>query len=138
MGVVPEKTDGRADHGAAEDGHLRDLGHFRELEIIGKNGVPADIGKNGERSGGDDGAADREPVEAVGKVHGIAGANNDERDKRNERQKRQRRQLAVMQAADHQVRPEVLQERNNQAGGIQAVSLQCTQGTPPTAMAARN
>ena len=44
-----------------------------------------------------------------------------------ERQKRQRRQIAVVQPADDQVRPEMLEERHDQARRIQAVGLQGAQ-----------
>ena len=91
MRVIPEKSDGRANHGTAEDGHLRDLWHLRELEVIGENGVPADIRQYGKGAGGDNGTADRQAIEAVCKVDGIAGTNDNESDKRDERQKGQRR-----------------------------------------------
>ncbi len=100
-----------------------DLGHLGQLKIVGENRVPADVGEHGQRAGGDDRAADGQPVEAVGEVHRVAGADNDDRDKEHERQKRQRRKIAVVPAADHQVRAEMLEERHDQARRIQPVGL---------------
>ena len=90
MRVVPEKTNGGAHHGAAKNGQLRDLRHLGQFQIIGENRVAADISQHRKRSGRDHGAADRQAVKAVGKVHGVAGADDDQHDKDEERQKRQR------------------------------------------------
>ena len=87
VGVVPEKADGGADHGAAEDGELGDFGHVLEFEVVGKDDVAADIGEHGERAGGDDGAADGEAVKAVGQVDGVGGADEDKDDKDDKGQK---------------------------------------------------
>ncbi len=78
MGVVPEKPDGSADHGAAEDGEFADHGHALEFEVVGKDDVAADVGEHGERAGGDDGAADGQAVETVGEVNGVGGAHEHE------------------------------------------------------------
>ena len=64
-----------------------------EFEVIGKDDVAADIGEHGERAGGDDGAADGQPVEAVGKVDGVGGADQHKDDKDDEGQKRQKAQV---------------------------------------------
>ena len=77
MGVVPEKADGGADHGAAEDGQLAHHGHALEFEVVGKDDVAADVGEHGQRAGGDDGAADGQPVQPVGQVDGIGGKDQD-------------------------------------------------------------
>ena len=71
VSVVPEKADGGADHGSAEDGQFADEGHALQFEVVGKDDVAADVGEHGERAGGDDGAADGESVEAVGEVDGV-------------------------------------------------------------------
>ena len=87
VGVVPEKADGGADHGAAEDGEFADHGHALEFEVVGKDDVAADVGEDGERAGGDDGAADGEAVEAVGEVDGVGGAHQHEDDEGDKGQK---------------------------------------------------
>ncbi len=87
VGVIPEKADGGADHGAAEDGELADHGHALQLEVVGEDDVAADVGEHGERAGGDDGAADGEAVEAVGEVDGVGGAHEHEDDEGDEGQK---------------------------------------------------
>ena len=51
--------------------------------------MAADIGQHRQRAGRDDGAADRQAVEAVGQVHRVAGAGDDEHHEDHERQERQ-------------------------------------------------
>src|SRR5664279_6558479 len=127
MCVVPEKPDGGADHRPAEDGHLRDLGHMGKLEVIGKHGVAADVGEHRERSSSNYSAANRQSIETIGEIHGVAGAHNDDGHEREERQKRQWRKIAVVQSADHQVWPEMLEEGHNQTSGVQPMGFQSTQ-----------
>ena len=88
VGVVPEKADGGADHGAAEDGELADDGHALQFEVVGEDDVAADVGEHGERAGRDDGAADGEAVEAVGEVDGVGGAHQNEDDEARQRAQR--------------------------------------------------
>ena len=81
--------------------------------------MAADVGKHGERSGGDHRAADGQAVQTVGEVHGVAGSHNHEHHENHERQKRQRPELRIVpQAVDHQVGPELLEERHHQVGGV--------------------
>ena len=53
--------------------------HVAEFEVIGKDDVAADIREHGERARGNDGAADGQAVEAVGEIHRVrrAGENDD-------------------------------------------------------------
>ena len=62
------------DHRSAEYRQLAGQRHALQLKIIGEDHVAADIGQHGERAGGDDGAADREAIETVGQIHGVARA----------------------------------------------------------------
>ena len=94
MGVVPEKADGRAHHGSAEDGELADQGHALQFEIVGEDDVAADVGEHGQRAGGDDGAADGEAVEAVGEVDGVGRAHQHEDDEDDEGHKGEQSQDA--------------------------------------------
>ena len=66
VGVVPEKTNARSYHRSAEDGEFGDQRHALKLEVVGEDDVAADVGENGECAGGDDCAADGEPVKAIG------------------------------------------------------------------------
>ena len=93
MGVVPEKSDGCAHHGAAEDGQLADHGHALQFKVVGKDHVAADIGEHGQRAGGDDGAADGQTVEAVGQVHRVRRADQHKDDPNDKGQKRQEAQV---------------------------------------------
>src|SRR6266481_521597 len=72
MGVVPQESDGRAHHGTAENRQFADLRHTLQFEVGGEGSVPADIGQDRQRTGGDHGASDGEAVQSVGEVDGIA------------------------------------------------------------------
>ena len=91
VGVVPEKADAGADHGAAEDGDFADHRHALQFEIIGEDGIAAHVGKHGERRRSDDGATDGQPIQPVGEVHRVAGADDDQGDEDDERQVRRAR-----------------------------------------------
>ena len=124
MGVIPEEADGSADHRSAEDGDLADHGHTLQLEVVGKDDVAADIGEHGERAGGDDGAADGEPVQAVRQVDGVAGTHehkHDEDDERDEREPVHMRDDA--HPVPDKVWTEVFGERNDQARGVKAATF---------------
>ncbi len=127
MRVVPEKADGRADHRSAEDRHFGHLRHARQFEIVGKLSVPADVGEHGQRTGRDHRASDRQAVEAVSEIDGVGRSHKHERHEEKERQESQRPQVRVLQAADHQVGPEVLGEGDDQPRGVQRVFLQTDQ-----------
>ena len=86
VGVVPEKADGRANHGSAEDGEFANHGHALEFKVVGEDNVAADVGEYSERTSGDDGAADGEAVEAVGEVDGVGGTHEHEDDEGHEGQ----------------------------------------------------
>src|SRR5215831_11881236 len=100
MRVIPQKSYGGTDQRATEDGHLRYLGHLGKLEIIGKLGVTTDIGEHGESPSGDHGAANRQPVQTVSEVDGVAGTHDHQRHKYKEWQKRERPKMCVLQTSD--------------------------------------
>jgi len=127
MGVIPEEANGRADHGAAENRQLRDLGNLGNLQVVSEQGMSTDVGQHGQRPGRDHGAANRQAVEAVGEVHGIARTDDDDHHEDQERNEGYRPKMRVLQAADHQVRPEMLEKRHNQPRGVQAIALQADQ-----------
>src|ERR1017187_1705188 len=125
MRVVPEKSYGGADHGSAEDSELTDLRHALQFEIGRKRGVAAEVGEDGERSGGDHGATDGETVEAVGKIHGVAGPDNHDDNEDHEGQKGEGPQMRIRRPSLHyQVGPKLLKEWNQQAGGVLSAILQ--------------
>src|SRR5579863_977016 len=74
VGVVPEKADRGAHHGSAKDGELADAVKMRKFKVVGEDHVPADVSQDGKRTGGNDGAADGQAVEAVGEIDGVGGA----------------------------------------------------------------
>jgi hypothetical protein len=57
--------------------------------------MAADVGKHRQRAGRDQRAADGQPVEAVGQVDRVAGADEHEDDEDDEGQKRNRPQMRM-------------------------------------------
>src|ERR1700681_587162 len=103
MRVVPEKANGRTDHGSAEDSKLTDLRHALQFEVGCKSGVPAEVGENCERSRCDHRTADGEPVKSVGKIHGVARCDNHKHNKTDEWQEGQRPEVRMScPSLDHQ------------------------------------
>src|SRR6185437_16633894 len=56
MGVIPEEADAGPHHRSAENGDLADHGHSLKFKVVGKDGMSADVGEDGEGSGGGEGA----------------------------------------------------------------------------------
>src|SRR5882762_72300 len=128
MRVVPEKSNGRTDHGSAKNSELTDLRHALQFEVGCKSGVPAEVGENRERSGRDHRTADGEPIETIGEIDGVARCDNHKHNKTDERQEGQRPEVRMnRQSLDHQVRVELLEERYQQSGGILSAVLQSDQ-----------
>src|SRR5262245_39787750 len=50
-----------------------------DLQIVGEESVADEVGDEAEGGGGDNHRYDGEPIEAIGQVHGVAGADDDER-----------------------------------------------------------
>ncbi len=82
--VEPEEAEPGADQRAADHGKLAGALHEMDLQIVGKQNVADEIGDEAEGGGGDHHRHDGEAVEAVGQVHGVAGADDDEGAERNE------------------------------------------------------
>src|ERR1700757_3158829 len=123
VGVVPEEADAGADHASAEDGHLADERHALKLEVVRENDMSADVGKDGEGSGGYDGAADGEAVKAVGEIDGVARKDDDQDDEDDERQEGQQADVRnVREGAKRQMRMEAFDERNSKLGGVTALA----------------
>ena len=91
----------RAHHRSAEDRQLAHHGHALQLEVVGKDHVAADVGEHRERGGGDDGAADRQPVQPIGQVHGVRCAHQTSITKITKGSKREQRQDAESCSATH-------------------------------------
>jgi hypothetical protein len=75
---------------AAEDGQLagaRDVGH---AEVLREHRVAGDVGKDRQRGADHHGRHDRQAVEAVGQVHRVAGADDDEVGQHDEAERAQR------------------------------------------------
>src|SRR6185312_10575912 len=82
------------------------------------------VGEDGEGSGGDDGAANGEAVKAVGKVDGIAVADDDQDDENYKRDKGNEREMwDVAEKSESQMRVKMLEERHAELGGVVALRL---------------
>ena len=67
-----------ADHRAAQHRQFAGAGDVVDLQIVGEHRVADEIGDQAEACRGDHHRHDGEAVEAVGQVHGVAGADDDE------------------------------------------------------------
>ena len=81
MSVVPKKTDAGSDHGPAEDRQLGHLGHLLQLQVFGKGCVSANVSQHGKASGGNDCAANRQAIEAIGQVDRVGRAHQNQHHK---------------------------------------------------------
>ena len=72
MSVVPQKSDCRAHHGTAENRQLARQRHVLQPKIVRKGGVAADVGEDSQRTGSDHRATDRQAVQAISQIYGIA------------------------------------------------------------------
>src|ERR1700722_7825438 len=128
MRVVPEKSDGRSDHGSAKNCEFPDLRHLRQFQISREGSVPTEVSEHRERSRRDHRATDGQTVETVGKIHRIARPNNNDGDESYEWQERQRPQLRMRhQSLNHEVGIKLLEKWNHQLGGIFSAMLQKNQ-----------
>ena len=76
--VEPEEAEAGADHRAAQHRELAGAGDVVDLQIVGEARVAGEIGDDAEAQRRDHHRHDGEPVEAVGEVHRVAGADDDE------------------------------------------------------------
>src|SRR6185437_14129039 len=124
MGVVPEESDAGPDHRSAENSDFAEHGHSLKFEVVGKDGMSADVCEDGEGSGGDDGAANGEAVKAVSKVDGIAGADDDQDDENYKGDKgNERKMWDVAEKSESQMRVQVLEKGHAELGGVVALCL---------------
>ena len=110
---------------AAEDGQLADLRHAREFQIVGEDDVAAGVGEHGERAGGDDHAADGEPVQPVGEVDGVRWSHHHQRHEDAERQERQRRRSRDVQQSARSAGGWKLLDERDASGGWRIAVLRC-------------
>src|SRR6058998_516119 len=78
MTVEPEEADGRADERAAEHRQLARPAHVEDLQIVGRPEVAREVGDDAEGRARHHDGADGQPVEPVGEVHRVAGADDDQ------------------------------------------------------------
>ena len=80
-------------HGSAEDSNFAHHGHALQFKVVGKDSISADVRKHGERRGGDDGAADGQPVQPIGQIDCVAGEDDDQGNEDHEGQEGQYSQM---------------------------------------------
>ncbi len=116
----------RADHRSAKDGHLGHHRHALKLKVVRKHDMAADVGEHRQRSGSDDGAADGQSVQAIGKVYRIRRAHQDEDNKDDEGHKGEKSQMRQRCRPEmpQQVGPELLEEWDSQLRGKHTELLQ--------------
>ncbi len=110
IGVVPKESERGAHQRSAEHRQLGGLRKADQQQVLGKDAVAGDVGQRGVGRGRDREDADREAVEAVGQVHGIRFGDQHEHRER--------------EVADAEVRNQVLEEREDEPGVVEAVALQ--------------
>src|SRR5947209_18108709 len=128
MCVVPEEADARPDHRSTENSKFADHRHTLKLEIIRENDMAADVGQHRKSGGSNNRAADRQAVETVGQVHGIARACNHKHDKDDKRHEcKPMKMWNLSHPLPNQIRPEPLQEGKHQLRGVTAVDFHSEQ-----------
>src|SRR5271154_1669380 len=128
MRVVPEKSDGRSDHGSAKNRELPDLRHLLQFKIGGKSCMATEVSEHRQRPCRDHRATYGQTVETVRKIHGIARPHDNDGDEGYEWQERQRPELRVSHPSfNHQVGMKLLEKWNHQLGGIFSAVLQKNQ-----------
>ena len=88
--VEPQEAEAGAEHRAADDRKFAGARHEVDLQIVGEDRVAGEIGDDAEARRRDHHRHDGEAVEAVGQVHRIAGADDDEGGERERRTSRDR------------------------------------------------
>ena len=127
-------------HGAAENGQLADLRHVLQLQIGGEDRVAADVGQHRQRAGGDDRATDRQPVQAIGEVHGIAGERDHQGNEDQEGQEGQRPKIRVMRAVNESPDPDETRLKKGTINWVEysPCDLQSTSSASATATPTRS
>ena len=74
--VEPEEAEARADQRAAEHGKLAGAGHVMDLQIVGEHRVADQVGDQREAARGNHHRHDRQPVEPVGQIDRVRGADH--------------------------------------------------------------
>ena len=85
MRVEPQEGHARSDQCAADDGELARAGHVTEQQVGRGDAVVRQVRHDAEDERDRDGAADRQPVEAVGQVDRVAEADDPEEDQHEQR-----------------------------------------------------
>ena len=100
--------------------------------------MTGDVGENRERARGNDHAANRQPVQAVGKIHRIGRTHDDRHDKNQERQVGQRPEVRPRkQRMNHQIRMKILEEWDAELRRISAAGCERQQSEARSAKLAR-
>ncbi len=78
IGVEPQEAQAGAAQGAEEHGQLAGARHIGQEQVLGVAGVAGDVGEHRQGRRHHDGGHDGQAVQAVGEVHRVGGADDDE------------------------------------------------------------
>ena len=78
MDVEPEKSDGGPGEGEGEDRQLAPAGEVEKAQVLGPVHAPDQVREDPEGRDGQRAQTGREPVQAVGDVGGVGGADDHE------------------------------------------------------------
>ncbi len=84
--VIPQEPEATAYHSGGEDEDFAGAGDVVHVEILGKVDAAHGIGDDAERGGCDHHRHDGKPIEAIGQIHGIGRADDDDHGKGQEEQ----------------------------------------------------
>ena len=87
-GVEPQEAQPRADQRRAEHRQLAGARHEVELQVVGEDAVADEVGDQREHPGGDHHRHDGQPVQPVGQVHRVGGADHHQHRRRGGRRSR--------------------------------------------------
>ncbi|OPZ62050.1 MAG: hypothetical protein BWY86_00580 [Candidatus Aminicenantes bacterium ADurb.Bin508] len=89
IGVIPEEAHDPPDESRPEDGDLSASPDEGEDVVTRGDGVPDDVGEEGVDTDGEDGGRSKEPIHAIGDVHGVDDGEHGEDQEEEEGQGRQ-------------------------------------------------
>src|ERR1700691_2683967 len=135
--VEPQKTQPGAQYRPAQNSKFAGAGDIVNLQIIGEYRIAGQVGDHAEARGCDHHRHDGKPVEAVGQIYGVSGADNNERREQDEEpaeiddqllekrkhQRRRKRHVAELDQHDAGCTGDQRLDRQARAAGKAAVGL---------------
>src|SRR6476660_3210873 len=117
--VEPQESQSGTDHGSAQHRQFAGARDVVDVEVVREERVAREIGDEAEAQRDDDHGHGREPIEAVGQIHGVAGADDDERAKDDEEPAERKHQL-LEERKRQRAREWLAADRNDEIDGSRA------------------